>query len=296
MHRTPLTLALALTALLAVHTARAQTPAVQVTAVADVSAIQPAQPFHVAITISPPPEWHIYWKNPGDSGLPTKVKWAFPPNFSAGDLQFPLPQKFVLPGNIIAYGYDAPTTFLATITPPKDLKPGDTATIAATASWLCCKEECVPGQQKFQLALPVSDHALPANDSLFKQAQSRMPADAPTSARQAAAHPEISPTPDGEFVTLHLGLPALPCEVFPLPTPDLTISDIVTKSTPAGNDIQFKVHPLEGRKITTQHLPILIVYTNLTADRPSPTDTPNTAGTGFYLNVDISGPAPAGHP
>ncbi len=291
-----LSLSLLALAFCCANAALAQSPQVHVTVVPDTRAIQPGKPFHLAFTVTPEPGWHIYWQNPGDSGLPTKVAWTLPHGFSAGELQFPIPHQFTLPGNIIAYGYEGPTTFLATITPPKDPYPSGYVSIAGTVAWLCCKEECVPGQKAFSVILPVAQEALPANESLFKEAQSHLPADAPWVAQQAAAKPDITKTPDGEIVTLHLGLPALPCEMFPTLAPDLTISDITTTPTPAGNDIRFNLRPLAGQQQRTQHLPVLIVYPTAAPDHPSATSTGNNNATAFYLDVNLSGPAPVARP
>ena len=40
----------------------------------EVESIQPGQPFWVALRLKMDPGWHTYWKNPGDSGLPTKIQ------------------------------------------------------------------------------------------------------------------------------------------------------------------------------------------------------------------------------
>src|SRR5271170_1748892 len=73
---------------------------------ADVSAIQPGKPFWLGVRLSIDPGWHIYWKNAGDAGLPTRVKFTLPDGFSAGPLQFPTPHRFDQPGNIVAFGYE----------------------------------------------------------------------------------------------------------------------------------------------------------------------------------------------
>ncbi len=40
-----------------------------------------------------PPGWHTYWKNSGASGLPTSIKWDLPAGVTAGDIQWPVPEK-----------------------------------------------------------------------------------------------------------------------------------------------------------------------------------------------------------
>src|SRR5271167_1414229 len=70
-------------------------PTVNVTMVADTSAVEAGKSFRVAIVVTPEAGWHVYWKNPGDAGLPTKVKWTLPEGFAAGPLMYPIPVKIV---------------------------------------------------------------------------------------------------------------------------------------------------------------------------------------------------------
>src|SRR5262249_13582465 len=41
------------------------------------------------------PGWHVYWRNPGDSGLPTAITWQLPAGFGAGEIAWPVPEHFV---------------------------------------------------------------------------------------------------------------------------------------------------------------------------------------------------------
>src|SRR3569833_2714534 len=34
-------------------------------------------------------QWHTYWRNPGDSGLPTKLTWTLPEGVTASDIRWP---------------------------------------------------------------------------------------------------------------------------------------------------------------------------------------------------------------
>lgn len=58
----------------------------------------------VGLQLTHAPEWHTYWKNPGDSGLPTELRWTLPPGVTAGEIAWPTPRKFPL-GNLANYGY-----------------------------------------------------------------------------------------------------------------------------------------------------------------------------------------------
>ncbi|HET6899806.1 MAG TPA: thiol:disulfide interchange protein, partial [Vicinamibacteria bacterium] len=48
---------------------------VQPELVADVESIAPGRPFQAGLRLRMDPEWHTYWKNPGDSGLATRLTW-----------------------------------------------------------------------------------------------------------------------------------------------------------------------------------------------------------------------------
>ncbi len=50
----------------------------------------------VGLQLAHQPKWHSYWKNPGDSGLPTRLSWTLPTGVMAGDIAWPKPQKFYL--------------------------------------------------------------------------------------------------------------------------------------------------------------------------------------------------------
>src|SRR5262245_16290061 len=61
--------------------------------------------------------WHVYWRDPGDSGLPTEIAWDLPDGFRAGEIVWPAPERFVL-GNIGNYGYAGSADLLIPIGAP----------------------------------------------------------------------------------------------------------------------------------------------------------------------------------
>ena len=109
----------------------------------------PLSPITVGIRFKPEPGWHIYWSNPGDSGMPPSVKWKLPAGFSAGSLRFPFPEKILTPP-LVSYGYQHETVLLAEIHPPADWKGGPVK-LGAELDWLVCKEACLPGGAQLDL-------------------------------------------------------------------------------------------------------------------------------------------------
>ena len=118
------------------------------------NSIQPGILFWVGVKLSHKPEWHTYWRNPGDSGLPTKIEWELPEGFANGEIEWPSPSLYIVDG-IANFGYEKETTLLISITPPKNLKPGTKIFLKAKVSWLACRVECVPESENLTFSLPV---------------------------------------------------------------------------------------------------------------------------------------------
>ncbi|HEY9718247.1 MAG TPA: protein-disulfide reductase DsbD domain-containing protein, partial [Trichormus sp.] len=142
---------------------------VQLHMISDVKAVQAGKPFKLGVELMMDPGWHTYYKQSGDAGMPTSIQWKLPPGFKAGELLWEKPFKFNDAG-IITYGYHSQTMIAAEITPPSDLKVGDSLTFEADVKWLSCKEVCLPGKGKSTLSLPVGDPsaaAQPDNNAAF---------------------------------------------------------------------------------------------------------------------------------
>ncbi len=117
----------------------------------ETTAVQPGQPFDVALHLHADPGWHTYWINPGDAGLATTIRWTLPPGFTAGPIQWPTPEKHNM-GPLMTYGYAGDVYLLTTITPPKADLPQH-FDLKAKATWLVCKEECIPGKAEFTVPM-----------------------------------------------------------------------------------------------------------------------------------------------
>ncbi len=145
--------------------------------VAEATSIRPGQPFTVGLHLTLDPEWHSYWKNPGDSGEATSIHWSLPDGFRAGGIQWPAPRRIAFPP-LVSYGYFDEVLLLVEITPPAGLAPGDTVRLAGRADWLVCIEDCFPAEAELALTLPVSEAAPardPANVALFEEFRGRLP-------------------------------------------------------------------------------------------------------------------------
>src|SRR5260370_19124521 len=95
-------------ALLAAPVSRAapmvKTEHVEADLVADKAGAQPGKALLVGLRLRMEPHWHTYWKNPGDSGLPTKIQWVLPDGLKAGGIQRAFPQPLPL-GPLLDFCY-----------------------------------------------------------------------------------------------------------------------------------------------------------------------------------------------
>ncbi len=101
--------------------------------------------------------WHIYWKNPGDTGLQTNIDLELNKEIKPEDMLWPVPKKFPF-DDMMIYGYDDSVRFLIPVNIPEDIKKGEYS-IKAIANYLVCKEECLPGADTSVISFKVSDRS-----------------------------------------------------------------------------------------------------------------------------------------
>lgn len=132
-------------------------PHISVQLVADQDSVAPGSAFTLGVKFVPEPGWHIYWKNPGDSGLPPRFEWQAGPEVNIKQPLWPYPERIAL-GPLVNYGYgDVLIPFPATLS--ASAKPGSAAPITLSVKWLVCKDECLPGEAVLERPLPVSKQA-----------------------------------------------------------------------------------------------------------------------------------------
>ena len=109
----------------------------------------------VGLRLRTQPGWNTYWQYAGDAGIPTTIDWTLPPGFKAGPIHWPVPERISEPGDIVIYGYRGNVVLPVIIQVPENLRLGQTIAIRAHATWLVCKDICVPGKADLILTLPV---------------------------------------------------------------------------------------------------------------------------------------------
>jgi thiol:disulfide interchange protein DsbD len=162
-------------AILALLQASVTRPHVTIDMVPELTAIVPGLPMRVALRFQVEPGWHVYWKNPGESGVPTTAQWTPPAGFAVGPLQYPTPSRLDVAG-VVTHVLEGDVVFVTMITPP--IKLTDRASLLASrVQYGVCKDVCYPGQATLSVTMPVMTDgsrtsAWLAVDSIF---QARLP-------------------------------------------------------------------------------------------------------------------------
>lgn len=126
---------------------------VEARVLSDVVNLLPDQSFTIAVEYTIKPGWHIYWRNPGASGIAPVVEVSAPEGFQVGALQFPRPRIFGA-GADTTYGYDGTVLLMVPLTSPPTL-PDEDITITLELEWLVCKQMCLLGESKQTLRFPI---------------------------------------------------------------------------------------------------------------------------------------------
>ncbi len=122
--------------------------------VVDPAAIAAGKSFPIGVRLRLAEDWHVYWQNPGDAGLPTRIDWTLPAGFDAGPIQWPTPIRFEQ-GPVVSFGYADEVVHLTDVKAPADLQQGAELDLQAEVRWLVCKEECIPGRATLQQKVKV---------------------------------------------------------------------------------------------------------------------------------------------
>ena len=121
--------------------------------------------------------WHIYWMNPGDSGLATKVTLTAPSGFVVNDLQWPTPEKIVA-SELVNFGYEKEVLLYADARSP-ELSAEAKQDFSASVRWIACKDECIPGAAHLDLSIPKVANATlvttASSQPLFALTQQHLP-------------------------------------------------------------------------------------------------------------------------
>ncbi len=172
----------------------AQAANTEATLILSAQTARPGDTIMAAVRLNMASGWHTYWKNSGASGIATSIKWTLPPGITAGEIRWPVPEKYVpqkvdedgkaIPGALdyeqTTYVYHDEAALLVPLTIASNASAGKIE-IKARVDWLECQINCIPGKQDVTATLEVADRTTPSSAAdLFAQWEARLPRQAPT--------------------------------------------------------------------------------------------------------------------
>ncbi len=163
--------------------------------------VQAGQPLWVGLQLTHQAEWHTYWRNPGDSGLPTQLEWQLPKGIQAGEIQWPLPHKLKA-GSLTNYGFEHTVLLAVPLTVDRSFnaQTSPALEIQLHANWLVCRLECIPQEGDFVLRLPTQSSSA-THAAAFEALRAQQP--------QALTHAQAKASFEGQQLVIQInGLPS----------------------------------------------------------------------------------------
>ena len=183
---------------------------------------RPGDSVMAGVELKMPEGWHTYWKNPGGYGLTTTIKWDLPAGVTAGDIEWPVPEK--LPAaDQTTYVYDGEVILLVPLKLAADIKPGS-LTLNATVRWLECQTECVPGKAAVTAKLDVGPETKASSDAAALQAaQGKLPKSAEGISARASWEKPVKDNVRPLVFEWKSPMPANTVDFFPGPAPEYEV-------------------------------------------------------------------------
>ncbi len=142
----------------------------------DADPIGPGRTFHIAVRFEIEKHWHMYWKNPGEGGIPPSIRVTTPPGYVAREVLWPRPVAVTTPLGQ-EYSYFDEVVLFVPITAPTRL--GDaTVTMQVDMEWAVCRRLCLLGSATRDITIATSSRPIGADggtNALLAAFKKRLP-------------------------------------------------------------------------------------------------------------------------
>lgn len=136
------------------------------------TAVGDAETIAVAVEVVMAKGWKIYWRTPGDAGLPPTFDWAGSTNYQSHTVKWPVPHRFTI-FDIDNIGYKNSVVFPIDVTPAAK---GEALHLKLTVDLLACSDICVPETHTAELSLPAGLSEASGEMPLYAAALENLPA------------------------------------------------------------------------------------------------------------------------
>jgi suppressor for copper-sensitivity B len=115
--------------------------------------------------------WKVYWRSPGDAGLPPRADWSGSDNLASASIGWPVPERFSILG-FETLGYTGEVVLPVTA---EVREPGSPLSLRARVDYLACSNICIPYEADLALDLPAGMARPSAEAHLINRFSVRIP-------------------------------------------------------------------------------------------------------------------------
>ena len=162
--------------------------------VVDSYSLEKSRSIPIGILVELEKGWHLYWRNSGDTGMPTTVEFDLPEGITVSEIQWAVPKVFEFDG-LASFGYEKQVPLLTELIIPENYQ-SNSVSVTAKLKSLICKDVCIPFNTTISKEIILMNN-FPADDdvsTLFAQTRKNLP--------EVKNGFELSFTPDEDFITL----------------------------------------------------------------------------------------------
>ncbi len=222
-------------------TATTASALVSATLIASSPVAMPGQNLWLGVQYDIAPGWHIYWENPGDSGMATSVDLQVQ-GATVGPLTWPGPQLIPGAGGLNSFGYTDQVTLLMPL--KVDRGASGRLQVEGETRWLVCKEDqCIPGTTALSMPLQLGRDV--GGDALA-DARGKLPGPLPDTAK-------VTRRDNGRALSLaEVGR----LELFPDKALEAVLSDWKTSTTAHGSVLDLTLSgpvPADAHAVVAVH-------------------------------------------
>ncbi len=127
--------------------------------------------FYIGIKIILDKGWKTYWKNPGDAGLPVKLRWSSKENIKKYEILYPFPKKYIDHG-VLTIGYENEIIFPIKIEFNPEIRFFESN---LTIEYLVCNEICIPMSTQRKIKLDLKNNFKNLKDSIVYKYLKQVP-------------------------------------------------------------------------------------------------------------------------
>ena len=147
---------------------------VEMELIPEYKSIVPGRSFSIIVKATVKDEWYIYWRNPGDAGLPAQFNWDLPKGIDLEEMKWPVPEKIFFK-DMASYGYKNEAAFFFIFSVSSSLSENQKLQVKLNANWLECKEKCIPGRTEKNISLSVSSSQAEINEQFIRNSDDEYP-------------------------------------------------------------------------------------------------------------------------